>query len=151
MINKFGTKRRSGALMIDSLIAVVILIAAAIPAAFVIHYAYSTTVSSAEISGKFNTFGDGVDELIWDNIFAMNDDPSSYSGSRIGDHLNPDSRLTIVNLNPDRKFTIDHPAITGTGGVTIPIPVRVVQIKDTLKAEARDRNVPIAVYMIEHE
>ena len=119
--------------MIDSLIAIVILIAAAIPAAFVIHYAYSTTVSSAEISGKYNTFGDGVDELIWNNIFAMNDDPSSYSDFSIG-----------AQLNPDRSFTIDHPSITGTG----PIPVRVVQIKDTMKAEARDRNVPIAVYML---
>jgi len=140
VINKFGTNRRRGALIIDSLIAIVILIAAAIPAAFVIHYAYSTTVSSAEISGKYNTFGDGVDELIWNNIFAMNDDPSSYSDFSIG-----------AQLNPDRSFTIDHPSITGAGGVTIPIPVRVVQIKDTLKAEARDRNVPIAVYMIEHE
>ena len=54
--------------MNDALIAVIIVIATIIPVAGTIHYAYSSIVSSREISDKFNEFGDEVDEFIWNHM-----------------------------------------------------------------------------------
>ena len=122
-MKKFGTRRR-GALMSDALIAIFIVIAAALPAAGVVYYAYYSVVSSSEISGEFNEFGDkDVDERIWNDMNGEDND-----------HL-------LSSIKVLGAFTI--PSIAGVAS----IDAEVVKIERTLKSGAR-RNVPMAVYMI---
>ena len=77
--------------MTDALIALVIVLAAAIPVAGVIQYAYFSVVSSAEISREFNKFGDGVDNLIWNHMH----DPASHPLSALAATTLPDVTISI--------------------------------------------------------
>ena len=122
--------------MNDALIAIVIVIAAVIPVAASINYAYSAIVSSADISGQFNTFGNDVDELIWNHEYNSND--TSYSESGILGALDP----LGAPLNPRRRFDIVHPSIAGAEA----IEVEAVKFEKPLNAGRR--NLTAEVFMI---
>ena len=64
--------------MNDALIAIIVVIVAVIPVAGVIHYAYSSIVSSREISERFNEFNYEVEQRIWDH---MNNPGTPIAGS----------------------------------------------------------------------
>ena len=118
--------------MTDAIIAVIIVVVAAIPVAGVISYAYSSVVSSADISGKFNGFGDGVDNQIWS-------------------HMTNDSGLTLPLNDPGLPLAGTSFDASGLPGVTFSVNganvnADVVVVKNDLKAGRR--NVPVKVYML---
>ena len=107
--------------MNDALIAIVIVLVAVIPVAGVIHYAYSSVVSSREISERFNEFNYEVEERIWV-------------------HMN-DPGAPIVVSPPEESFPVSFTA----NGDTIAAE-RVVFHRKTL--DAGRRHVPVKVYII---
>ena len=105
--------------MNDALIAIIIVIAAVIPVAATINYAYYSITSSREISTKFNEFGNEIDEFIWNHM----NEPASF----------PLPSGTLLSPSP----------ITANGAS---VPAEIVVFQKTL--DAGRRQVPARLFMI---
>ena len=119
--------------MTDALISLVIVLAAAIPVAGVINYAYYSVVSSADISVEFNKFGDGVDNQIWNH---MHDTASALPLNK------PSVSLTGTSFD-----------LSGLPGVTFKangtdVPADIVAVKGMLNSGGSRRHVQAEVFMI---
>ena len=128
MIKKRGVKR-SGSLIVDALIALVIVFMAISVVGSII-FAYSSITFSADVSRHFNEFCDYVDGAILGYVF---DDPSD-----------PDYPTSFLG------------SASPVGAVTIPsrydssyIEVSLVEISsDDLTMNSGRRRVPVKIYMI---
>ena len=129
VIKILGTKRK-GALLNDALIAIIIVIAAIIPVAATIQYAYSSIVSSQEISDRFNEFGDKVDELIWNQKLSQMTSPD------YADYTN--YPLSALSKAYDFEININ--------GATISADMTVFQ--DTLRTHSGRRNTQVRVFLL---
>jgi len=117
--------KRSGALLLDVLVALIVFTIGIIPIIGTIIFGYSTVIDSAIISRELNRFHDDVDRTMLTHMFNYDVDPSTYH--QLGVHSG-------------------DVEITGVGGN--PISARVMLVSDDLKAGSR-RNIPVRVYMIQ--
>ena len=115
--------------MNDALIAIVVIIVAVVPVVATISYAYFSVITSADISSELNTFGNSVDELIWNH---MNDPVSHPLGT---------PPLTATTPTPTYE-TITLSSFAGANT----IDVEVMKFIQPLKASRR--NVQAEVTMI---
>ena len=114
--------------MNDALIAIIIVIVAVIPVTATIQYAYSSILSSREMSDKFNEFGDKVDELIWNRVVSSDVDLSDVV-SPLGAPVSSYSVTISNNESPPKTVQAD-----------------MLTFENTL--EAGRRKNPVKVYMI---
>ena len=119
----------------DTIVAIIIVIAAIIPVAGVINYAYYSVSTSADVSGQFNKYGDDVDQLIWDHMKYVNDN-TSFRAKRLEDLPKP---------TPPQNVTIQIPSFAGADEIRM----EVVKFEDILHASRR--NVRAEVFMMRRQ